>query len=777
MHKNGIESKRKVSAVKKTILMLALFTAVFLFAGFASSGAYVDAASGETVLSVYLDGNLKGSFTIDELRSLPKKVNSYSAWDSKPEFALEEDVAGPSVEDILTSAEINMNDVSMDGTVRFRNAAGDSVCLTGRQLFEEERYFFPEGGRIRYSEGIIPEEAYENSEPVEAIISTDGTSEYGLYVGQAAPNEENGVLFIKGLAAGGEIDVRTAKADRCEQINTDPEKGTAWRPGKEIELTSLNQSVSERDKEKIYYTLDSSMSPGYGCPIYNYGPDSDDVSKPVFPDFPEGTPKERRFIYLKVIVKSYGKLDSKPQGFTFYVGDALTVKVDGSTVAAYEPDDFSSFPVIEKTLNFSGYNSYPSHHSVSTERAYDVGGIIEYATGKDISGFSENSKIVFTAWDGYSTELTFGQLFGTKRYYYPNAEAGTDDKGSAALSAAYEKKIEVPAVIDAGGKNTLLFGQVAPSDQNYSEYVSSLFTLGEIEIITSDAEQCSPVLPDGYKDGAVIAPGTEIRFPFPDESHKRDKLYYIVDPDDGELPGEGCAFYYYSANRWPKELVNAPVLNGTGVHTIKAKVMSYGKKDSEVYTLRYLIRPGKPAGAAARASSFNEITVSWHKQSDAAGYRVYRSAGDHSPVLITATGPDTLSFTDRNLNTGTKYTYQITAYVTGKDGTVIESERSSAVSSTPLLLKPDLKVKSGKKKAVIKWSMVPGASGYQVYRSTKKSKGYKKVKTVKNGKTVSFTNKKLKKGKKYYYKVRAYRTVGGNNVYSDYSDVKKVKVK
>ena len=756
--------------------MVALFTAVLLCGGFSSFGASGDPASEETVLSVYLDGNLKESFTLDELRNLPKEVNSYSAWDSKPEFALEEDITGTSVEEILTQAKIR-TDVSADGTVQFRNAAGDSVCLTGRQLFEEERYFFPEGGLIRHSDGLVPEGAYENSEPVEAIISTEDSSEYGLYVGQAAPNEENRELFIKGLAAGGAIDVRTAKASRCEQISTDPVKGTAWRPGKEIELTSQNQSASERDKQKIFYTLDSSMSPGYGCPIYNYGPESDDVSKPVFPEFPEGTPKEKRFIYLKVIVKSYGKLDSKPQGFTFYVGDALTVKVDGSTVAAYEPDDFSSFPVIEKTLNYSGYNSYPSLQSVSTERAYDVGGIIKYATGKDISGFSEDSKIVFTAWDGYSTELTFGQLFGTRRYYFPNAADGTDNKGSAALPAAYEGKTEVPAVIDAGGKNTLLFGQAAPNEQNYSEYVSSLFTMGEIEIITSDSEQCSPSLPKGYKAGAVVNAGTEIRFPFPDAAHKRDKLYYIIDPEDGELPCEGCAFYYYSANRWPKELVNAPVLNETGVHTIAARVMSYGKKDSEVYTLRYLVCPEKPSGAAARASSFNTVTVSWYKQPDAAGYRVYRSVGGCSPVLITTTGSNTRSFTDSALNTGTKYTYRITAYAKGKDGTVIESERSAAVSAVPLLLKPDLKVKSGKKKAVIKWSMVPGANGYQVYRSTKKSKGYKKVKTVKNGKTVSFTNKKLKKGKKYYYKVRAYRNVGGKKVYSGFSVVKKVKVK
>lgn len=59
----------------------------------------------------------------------------------------------------------------------------------------------------------------------------------------------------------------------------------------------------------------------------------------------------------------------------------------------------------------------------------------------------------------------------------------------------------------------------------------------------------------------------------------------------------------------------------------------------------------------------------------------------------------------------------------------------------------------------IKWSkMTSPVSVYQIYRSTKKESGYKLIKTVSN-KTTSYTNKKLKKSKTYYYKVRAYRNV------------------
>ena len=92
--------------------------------------------------------------------------------------------------------------------------------------------------------------------------------------------------------------------------------------------------------------------------------------------------------------------------------------------------------------------------------------------------------------------------------------------------------------------------------------------------------------------------------------------------------------------------------------------------------------------------------------------------------------------------------------------------------------KPKVTVKSPKKKtAKISWKKISGVTGYEVYRSTKKSSGYKKVATVKKASSVSYTNKKLKSKKTYYYKVRSYKTINGVKIYSSYSSVKSVKVK
>jgi hypothetical protein len=70
---------------------------------------------------------------------------------------------------------------------------------------------------------------------------------------------------------------------------------------------------------------------------------------------------------------------------------------------------------------------------------------------------------------------------------------------------------------------------------------------------------------------------------------------------------------------------------------------------------------------------------------------------------------------------------------------------------------------------------VTGADGYQIqYAQNKKFTGAK-VKNVKNVSKVVL--KKLKAGKKYYIRVRAYANVNGKKVYSKYSAVKTVKTK
>lgn len=73
-----------------------------------------------------------------------------------------------------------------------------------------------------------------------------------------------------------------------------------------------------------------------------------------------------------------------------------------------------------------------------------------------------------------------------------------------------------------------------------------------------------------------------------------------------------------------------------------------------------------------------------------------------------------------------------------------------------------------------KWDSCVGVTGYEVYRTTTKTGTYTKVATVT---TTSYKNTGLKSGETYYYKVRAYKTVGSTKIYGNYSAVYTITTK
>ena len=79
-----------------------------------------------------------------------------------------------------------------------------------------------------------------------------------------------------------------------------------------------------------------------------------------------------------------------------------------------------------------------------------------------------------------------------------------------------------------------------------------------------------------------------------------------------------------------------------------------------------------------------------------------------------------------------------------------------------------------KKKALIKYNKVQGASSYQVQYSMKKNFARAKTKTAK-GNSLKVSGLKVKK--KYYFRVRVCKKVNGKTYYSGWSNVKSVKAK
>lgn len=190
-------------------------------------------------------------------------------------------------------------------------------------------------------------------------------------------------------------------------------------------------------------------------------------------------------------------------------------------------------------------------------------------------------------------------------------------------------------------------------------------------------------------------------------------------------------------------------------------------------------RMNAPGNVKVTSVAYNKLKVSWSAVTKAEKYIVYRCNSKGTVIKSWTLNTSARTFTDNGLTTGTTYYYKVRAY-RSLNGVNYYGEYSSIKSGKPSLSKvSSVKVaKGGTQKVKISWKKISGASGYVVYQSTKKSSGFKAVKTVKGNSTVKYTTAKLKKGKTYYFKVKAYRTVSKKKVYSpSYSSVVKYKVK
>ena len=163
----------------------------------------------------------------------------------------------------------------------------------------------------------------------------------------------------------------------------------------------------------------------------------------------------------------------------------------------------------------------------------------------------------------------------------------------------------------------------------------------------------------------------------------------------------------------------------------------------------YLISTGKPY-------------IKWAAVAGASKYEVYRSGSKDGTYTLLGTTTAT-NYTDNKANAGYIYYYKVKAV----NANSIKSNYSATVAATchcaRPVVKPDYLISTGK--PYIKWTAVPGASKYYVYRSGSSNGTYKYVGTTT---ATNYTDNKANAGYTYYYKVKAVSKVssGANSYYS-----------
>ncbi len=191
------------------------------------------------------------------------------------------------------------------------------------------------------------------------------------------------------------------------------------------------------------------------------------------------------------------------------------------------------------------------------------------------------------------------------------------------------------------------------------------------------------------------------------------------------------------------------------------------KLEGQATVKKTATQPAKVTGLySSRASTVNEMK--WNRNDRATGYKIYRACykTDGSYTLYkTITNNKTTTFTDTSTEQGRAYYYKVVAYRNLYNGAY--SSAGNIVRFVVGMCAPDFSITSRLYRANINWNHNRYATGYDIFYSTNRSTGFKKLDTTKSN---YFNTIRMSNNKTYYFRVVPYKYVGSSNtkVYGTY---------
>ena len=231
---------------------------------------------------------------------------------------------------------------------------------------------------------------------------------------------------------------------------------------------------------------------------------------------------------------------------------------------------------------------------------------------------------------------------------------------------------------------------------------------------------------------------------------------------------DGVNFKYYDSTA-KTSYTNTGALLGTKYHyRVKAVAVVNGKNvaSADSGTKSLFTTPAAPGVSIYRVNGKPQLK--WSAVTGAEKYWIYRSTdGVNFKYYDSTTGT---SYTNCIAASGTEYYYKVkaAAVVNGKD---VASDFSNTKSLFTTPAAPSVSITTSKGKPKLTWKAVKGADKYYIYRST----DGKNFKYYNETDEAGYTNYSTNIGTTYYYKVRAVKTIDGNDHKSDFSAVRSIQ--
>lgn len=184
--------------------------------------------------------------------------------------------------------------------------------------------------------------------------------------------------------------------------------------------------------------------------------------------------------------------------------------------------------------------------------------------------------------------------------------------------------------------------------------------------------------------------------------------------------------------------------------------------------VKFVKLTGPVSSVTTKLYGYDDVVFSWSKVTGADGYLVYyKKSTSNNYTLLTNT--KSLYVKRANLTDGVKYYFKVVPYVTDINGKKrVNYYRVSSIYTLQKVKVPTV-TKYSSNYVKVRWDNIPGESGYQISKSVYRN-GTNIVGSV-SYKT-NYVKLKATKGKKYYYKVRAYKIVDGKKIYGPWSYVR-----
>lgn len=442
------------------------------------------------------------------------------------------------------------------------------------------------------------------------------------------------------------------------------------------------------------------------------------------------------------------------------------------------------------------------------------GYIISRSTKKD-SGYSE----IDTVSGEKTTSYTDDTVKAGKTYYYKveayNVNSGTKGYGGAsdAVAGKTAKRTEITSIVSTNEKTlTIKWNKIIgaygyrikrSTDEDGTYKVVKTIKSGNTTSYKDTSVKAGKTY--YYTVETMVKTGDNICYSGDSESMegrtaKKAKIKYAVSNGSNQIEvnwGAVSGAYGYrikrstSKNGTYKVVATLKGKNNTTYQDKKlktAKTYYYkvetinkvnGKKgysgDSAVVSAKTL---KTTSITAVKATGSTSVRLEWKAVDGASGYQIYRSPSKDSGYkkVGQVKGKSTKKYEDKTLEAGKTYYYQVRAYKSNsaKNGVASFSKAQKAWTIKQVVFSQI--TSDSKNQVTLGWKKVSKAQGYDIYRSDESNSGFEKIVSISSGSTLTYTDKGIKSGNTYYYKIAATYKIKGSAGRGSYSKVTEVAV-